>query len=380
MGVTGSIGQQTLQVIAKHPERFEVPILSAGHRVEELCAVATTLKGVRAVLLPTPSGRAQAKQLLGGTSIAVHDMASFGALLDDFSVDNVLMAIVGFAALRPTLDALERGKVVALANKETLVAGGELVMPLVSEQQGRLLPVDSEHSALFQCLMGEQKASVSKLILTASGGPFWKKSLEEMAVMTPEMALKHPRWSMGAKVSIDSATMMNKGLEVMEAYWLFGLPAKQIEVLVHPQSFVHGIAEFVDGSQKAQLGPTDMCLPIQFALSYPLRLPSPCTPLSLGSIGHLDFYEPDSTRFSALDLCYEVLEEGKNLPCALNAANECAVASFLEKRIPYLGIVSLVRACLDQMPVLEVDSYEALEETDIKARTLTKKLLATWQD
>ena len=379
LGATGSIGQQALQVIAAHPARFQVTLLSAASNYQGLYEAALRFEP-KALMMEEPEARKQLEQRLKSTDIRVHPTDSFAELLKEVPVDLVLVAVVGFAGLAPTLAAISAGKTIALANKETLVAGGHLVMQALKDHDVALYPVDSEHSAIFQCLMGEAPEAVDKLILTASGGPFWSKSHEEMKTVTLQMALKHPNWVMGKKVSIDSATMMNKGLEVIEARWLFSLTAEHIEVLVHRQSLVHSLVQFVDGSQKAQLGPTDMRIPIQFAMSYPERLPLDVKPVQLGSVGTLLFENPDHERFPALGLCYAALRSAGNMPCALNAANECAVAAFLAQQISFVQIARVVAECLEKIGYLGNPSYLELASTDAHARRIAEGIIAVWKD
>ena len=374
LGATGSIGQQSLQVIDAHPHRFEAVLLSAARSIDQLEADAHSFS-VDAVLVEDLQARNTLSTRLKGQHTKVYPPEALAELLNVLNVDLVLVAVVGFAGLSPTLTAIAEGKSVALANKETLVAGGSLVMDAIRKHSVSIYPVDSEHSAIFQCLMGEMPETVDKIILTASGGPFCEVPAHQLQKITPKQALAHPNWSMGPKVSIDSATMMNKGLEVIEAHWLFDLPPERIEVLIHKQSWVHSLVQFVDGSQKAQLGPADMRLPIQLALSYPERLPLKCKPLELADVGGLSFAAPDTDRFPALSLCYAALRKGGNFPCALNAANESAVSAFLEEQLPFSEIVPLVADCLEKITYIAHPSYEELVHTDAQSRKMATELI-----
>nr|MBO2471791.1 1-deoxy-D-xylulose-5-phosphate reductoisomerase [Bacillota bacterium] len=364
VGATGSIGRQTLEIVHHFPDELIVVGLAGGHRAEPMVDVVASSdvlrRSVRRIVMADDEAAAQVKDglavrgLLGGDGEGPAVYGGRDALIDMVSaedVDLVVMAMVGAEALVPTLAALEAGKDVALATKEVLVAGGQLVTAAAQRSGARLLPVDSEHSAIFQCLQGESRQAVERLLLTASGGPFRSVPKEELARVTPEEALRHPTWRMGPKVTIDSATLMNKGLEVIEARWLFDVPIDRIDVVVHPQSIVHSCVELVDGSILAHLGPTDMRIPIQYALLYPRRMPSPVRRLSLADVGQLTFELPDRERFPALELAYEAARQGGTMPAVLNAANEVAVQLFLQRRIGFLDIPRLVeRAMADHEP------------------------------
>ena len=364
VGATGSIGRQTLEIVHHFPDELIVVGLAGGHRAEPMVDVVASSdvlrRSVRRIVMVDDEAAAQVKDglavrgLLGGDGEGPAVYGGRDALIDMVSaedVDLVVMAMVGAEALVPTLAALEAGKDVALATKEVLVAGGQLVTAAAQRSGARLLPVDSEHSAIFQCLQGESRQAVERLLLTASGGPFRSVPKEELARVTPEEALRHPTWRMGPKVTIDSATLMNKGLEVIEARWLFDVPIDRIDVVVHPQSIVHSCVELVDGSILAHLGPTDMRIPIQYALLYPRRMPSPVRRLSLADVGQLTFELPDRERFPALELAYEAARQGGTMPAVLNAANEVAVQLFLQRRIGFLDIPRLVeRAMADHQP------------------------------
>lgn len=375
LGATGSIGTQTLDIVRLFPDQLTVQVLTARRNAARLLQQALEFRPA-CVVIDDPEGYRQLREALRGTSIEVlQGEQGLCACVQRPDVDVVMAALVGFAGLRPVLAALEAGKQVALANKETLVAGGALVRQTLRRYGGTLIPVDSEHSAIFQCLVGETPASVETLILTASGGPFRTRPLETFDRITPGEALSHPNWSMGAKVTVDSATMMNKGLEVIEAHWLFELPAARIQVLVHPQSIIHSMVTFVDGSTKAQLGVPDMRLPIQYALSYPERWEAPHERIDWARLGRLDFETPDPARFPCLSLAYEALRRGGTAPAILNAANEQAVQLFLQEQIRFTDIARLVEAALEHLSEADtVPSYEHLQEADRRARQYVLEL------
>jgi 1-deoxy-D-xylulose-5-phosphate reductoisomerase len=360
LGSTGSIGQSALSVVAEHPEEFRVVGLAAGKNVALL---AEQIRRFRPTLVSVQDEDAarRLKELVNGPGAPEILMGPGGALAVAGAPDAnlVLSAMVGAVGLEPTLAAIEAGKIVALANKETLVAAGPLVMERVKANGTALIPVDSEHSAIFQALHGQRREDIKKLWLTASGGPFRSWTLAQLAKVTPEQALKHPNWNMGAKITIDSATMMNKALEVIEAGVLFGLPVSYVEVCIHPQSIIHSLVEFVDGSWLAQLGLPDMRVPIAYALTYPRRLPLNSNPLDLGQIARLTFEHPDLTRFPALRLGYEAARIGGTMPAVLNAANEVAVAAFLEKRLPFPGIPRVVE---ETMAAHQTEPIATLEQ------------------
>ena len=338
LGATGSIGKSTLDLVERHPERFEVTAVTAATNVDVLADIARRTRS-RLAGIADVSRLGQLQSLLADTNCRV--AAGEEALIEAIDgTDLVIAAIVGCAGLRPVMAAVEAGKTVALANKEALVTAGALMTDAAAASGATLLPVDSEHNAIFQCLAGSRAEDVSRIILTASGGPFRTASAETIRSATPAQAVAHPNWSMGAKISVDSATLMNKGLELIEAHFLFGLPSRQIDIVVHPQSVVHSLVEFVDGSVLAQLGSPDMRIPIAYALGWPERLPTPADRLDLAAMGRLDFEAPDFQRFSALRVAREALEAGGAAPTVLNAANEIAVASFLagEIRLPDIAI------------------------------------------
>lgn len=346
LGATGSIGKSTLDLIERSPDRFEVAALTAAVNVEALADAARRTRAKLAVVADESRLR-QLEAALQGTDCRA--AAGPDALVEAATVDAdvVMAAIVGCAGLKPTMAAVEAGRTVALANKEALVTAGDLMTDAAKRSGATMLPVDSEHNAIFQCLAGSQREQVARIILTASGGPFRTATAEWMRTATPAQAVAHPNWEMGAKISVDSATLMNKGLELIEAHYLFGLPSDRLDVLVHPQSVIHSLVEYVDGSSLAQLGSPDMRIPISYALAWPERMPTPAQRLDLGAIARLDFEQPDLERFPALRLAREAMEEGGSAPIVLNAANEIAVASFLEGHIGFTEIARLVENALE---------------------------------
>ena len=373
LGSTGSIGTQTLDIVRLFPDRFDVYALTAGTNADLLIAQAREFLP-ECVVLGDARRRKQVEQALEPLGIRVlagQEGLCEAATLD--GVNTVVAALVGFAGLESVIEAVRAGKKVALANKETLVVAGQLVTHLLKEHKGTLVPVDSEHSAIFQCLVGEPANSVESLILTASGGPFRTRPAETFGVITREEALAHPNWSMGAKITIDSATMMNKGLEVVEARWLFDIPADRISILVHPQSIVHSFVAFADGSAKAQLGLPDMRVPIQYALSYPERWPAPHERLDWSGAMHLHFEPPDRAKFPCLDLAYEALEAGGAAPAILNAANEQAVALFLAGKIRFTDIPDAIDQALGSVPVQEHPELEDIIACDAEARRVVQE-------
>jgi 1-deoxy-D-xylulose-5-phosphate reductoisomerase len=368
LGSTGSIGTQALEVISKHPEHFEVEVLTAQNNADLLIQQALQFKP-NAVVIATDEKYEKVKAALIPQGIKVFaGQNALESVMEMDSIDMVLTATVGFSGLRPTIRAIQSGKTIALANKETLVVAGELITKLAKEKGVNILPVDSEHSAIFQCLVGEFHNPIEKIILTASGGPFRGKSRQELAAVTKAQALKHPNWTMGSKVTIDSATLMNKGLEVIEAKWLFGLDASQIEVVVHPQSIIHSMVQFKDGSIKAQLGLPDMKLPIQFALGYPNRLKSDFPRFNFTQYPSLTFEKPDTETFRNLALAFEALKKGGNCPCVMNAANEIAVSEFLDDKIGFLEMSKLVELCLEKMNYIGNPALDDYVNTDLETR------------
>jgi len=374
-GSTGSIGTQALEVIEANPELFEVGVLTAGRNVDLLIEQCLKFKPKYAVLFD-PSGAVKLKDALKGKRIKIRT-GEEGLLeaAQEAEYDMMLAAIVGFAGLLPLMRAIERSKEVALANKETLVVAGDLVMAAARKFKSKLIPVDSEHSAIFQCLVGEKKKFISKIILTASGGPFLGKKPNFLSNVKKDHALQHPNWTMGAKITIDSASLMNKGLEMIEAKWLFKLENEQIEVVVHPQSIVHSFVEFIDGSQKAQLGLPDMKLPIQYALAYPARIPNEFPRMALRNFENLTFERPDIKTFRNLAIAQEAMFTGGNAPCIMNAANEVVVQAFLENKIGFLEMSDCIENCLQKMETKQKLSLEDYIETDQKTRTYCRTLI-----
>ena len=374
LGSTGSIGTQTLDVIRQHRDLFEVELISARSSVDALIAQAREFDAANVVICDERRYPQVTEALKGSRSKVWGGISSLCDLVRESSVDIVVGAMVGFSGLRPTLAALEAGKTVALANKETLVAAGPIVVETLRRHKGKILPVDSEHSAIFQCLLASGGNPVEKIHLTASGGPFRTWDREQIARATAAQALKHPNWDMGAKVTIDSATMMNKGLEVIEARWLFDVPAEKINVVVHPESIIHSMIEFKDGAIIAQLGCPDMREPIGLALSFPDRLTVGNRKLDFASLGALHFESPDEERFPNLGIARRAFAKGGNLPCAMNAANEVAVRAFLEGRTGFYGITEIIEKSLDgatfvAKPSLD-DIFATHEETIRRAKEL----------
>ncbi len=368
LGSTGSIGTQALEVIAAHPDKFAVEVLTA-HRNADLLIAQSVQFQPNAVVIIEETLYDQVFSALDPLGIKVYTgEKALSSVVQMESIDLVLTATVGYAGLLPTIKAIEAGKPIALANKETLVVAGELITTLAREKSVNIFPVDSEHSAIFQCLVGEFHNKIEKIILTASGGPFRGRDRAFLETVTKADALKHPNWEMGAKVTIDSATLMNKGLEVMEAKWLFGINADQIEVVVHPQSIIHSMVQFEDGSIKAQMGLPDMRLPIQFALSYPERLHADFPRFNFTDYPSLTFEQPDIKTFRNLGLAFEALQKAGNMPCILNAANEIAVAAFLKEKIRFLQISDVVEACMAKVNYIRNPSYEDYVITDQQTR------------
>ncbi|MGB3183026.1 MAG: 1-deoxy-D-xylulose-5-phosphate reductoisomerase [Cyclobacteriaceae bacterium] len=375
LGSTGSIGTQALDVIGRHPGKFEVIVLTAQNSADLLIEQALQFKP-RTVVIGNESLYDKVFSALDPQGIQVYSgEKSLASVVEMDSIDIVLTALVGYSGLIPTLRAIEAGKHIALANKETLVVAGELVTAKAREKGVNLYPVDSEHSAIFQCLIGEFHNPIEKIILTASGGPFRGKSSGFLETVKKEQALKHPNWDMGAKVTIDSASLMNKGLEVIEAKWLFGLETSQIDVVVHPQSIIHSMVQFTDGSIKAQMGLPDMRLPIQFALSYPDRFEADYPRFNFADYPNLTFEKPDMETFRNLGLAFEALKQGGNKPCILNAANEIAVEEFLRDRIGFLDMPDIVDSCLSKISYIERPALEDYVETDKETRILAKELI-----
>ena len=347
LGSTGSIGRQALDVIRQHRDLFDVELLTANNSTELLIRQAVEFDANNVVIC-NESRYAETAEALAPHYVKVFaGMQSVCDLVQSEDIDIVLTSMVGFSGLSSTIAAIKAGKTIALANKETLVAAGAIVMELATRYRARILPVDSEHSAIFQCLMGSAGADIEKIHLTASGGPFRTWSREDIARATPAQALNHPNWSMGSKITVDSATMMNKGLEIIEARWLFGTPGEKINVVVHPESIIHSMVEYADGSVIAQMGHPDMREAIQFAFSYPERLTLDNRKLNFAELGQLSFSAPDTDRFPALGIAYDALHKGGNMPCIMNAANEAAVAAFLQEKIGFYDITDIVKECMD---------------------------------
>ena len=375
LGSTGSIGTQTLDVVRQHPDEFAVYALSANRSVDLLIQQALEFNPA-VVCIADPQYYPRLRDALSDMPIKV--MAGMDAIVEMVTmpaIDVVVAAMVGYAGLRPTIEAIRAKKTIALANKETLVVAGEIICRLAQHHKVAILPVDSEHSAIFQSLVGENTASVEKLLLTASGGPFRSFTYEQMQHVTAKQALQHPNWEMGAKITIDSASMMNKGFEVIEARWLFDIPVDRIQVLVHPQSIVHSAVQFVDGSVKAQMGAPDMRMPIQYALTYPERWQSKVPRLDLFATHQLTFEEPDMQRFPNLQLAYDAIRQGGNMPCVLNAANEVVNLAFRENRCGFLQMSDVIARTMAQSNFIPQPTYEDYVLTDKQARQIAKQSL-----
>ena len=375
LGSTGSIGSQALQVVAEHPDLYEVYALTANNSVEQLIQQARQFMP-EAVVIANENKYEELKQALSGLPIKVYaGVEALCQVVESGPIDIVLSAMVGYAGLKPTINAIKARKQIALANKETLVVAGELINSLANTYKAPILPVDSEHSAIFQCLAGEFNNPIEKIILTASGGPFRTCSLEQLSLVKKEQALKHPNWDMGAKITIDSASMMNKGFEVIEAKWLFGVRPDQIEVVVHPQSVIHSMVQFEDGSVKAQLGMPDMRLPIQYAFSYPYRIKSSFERIDFTKCTNLTFEQPDTKRFRNLALAYEAMNKGGNLPCIVNAANEVVVAAFLRDEIGFLQMSDVIEQTMCKVSYINQPDYDDYVATDAEARRIAAGLI-----
>ncbi len=373
LGSTGSIGTQALEVISQHADIFEVEVLTALNNVDLLIEQSLRYQP-NMVVIGNEQHYERVRDALESQPIKVYGGAdAIGQVCTFDSVDMVLTAMVGFSGLKPTIEAIRAGKSIALANKETLVVAGELIMKEAALNRVPIIPVDSEHSAIYQCLVGEGNNRIEKIILTASGGPFRKRGLEELKKVTPEQALRHPNWNMGPKISIDSATMMNKGLEVIEARWLFGVKPDEIEVVVHPQSIIHSMVQFADGSIKAQMGLPDMRLPIQYALSYPDRFKSDFERFDFLNYPSLTFEQPDTKIFRNLALSYEAMKVGGNWPCILNAANEVAVEAFLEEKIGFIEIPGLIENTLNRSDFIKAPGLEDYFNSDLQARRVAQE-------
>lgn len=370
LGSTGSIGTQALDVISRYPDRFEAYALVANNQVDRLLEQVRRFKP-EVVVIANESKYAALKEALSDLPVKVWTGAeAIEQVVQNTEIDIVLTAMVGFSGLKPTISALKARKTIALANKETLVIAGELITRLALENRAAILPVDSEHSAIFQCLNGEGSNEIEKILLTASGGPFRNFSMSQLQQVTREQALHHPNWNMGAKVTIDSSTLMNKGLEMIEARWLFDVNPSQIEIIVHPQSIIHSMVQFKDRSIMAQLSLPDMRMPIQYAFSYPERIPSDVKPVNFFELSTLTFEKPDTKRFRNLGLAYESIEKGGNMPCIMNAANEIAVELFLQEKIGFLQMSELIEQTLTKTVFIQNPSLEDYIQTDTEAREI----------
>ena len=375
LGSTGSIGTQALEVISKHPDKFDVEVLTAQNNAELLIKQSLLFKP-NCVVITNELLYQKVFDALDPLQIKVYSgERSLSSVVEMDSIDIVLTALVGYAGLIPTVRAIESGKTIALANKETMVVAGELITKLAHEKGVNILPIDSEHSAIFQCIVGEFHNPIEKILLTASGGPFRGKTKDQLLDVTRAQALNHPNCDMGAKITVDSATMMNKGLEVIEAKWLFGVSLDQIEVVVHPQSIIHSMVQFEDGSVKAQLGLPDMRIPIQFALGYPERLKADYPRFDFTEYPQLTFEKPDTTTFRNLGLAFEVADTGGNQPCILNAANEIAVQGFLEEKIGFLEISDVIENCLQRVSYIRTPVLEDFVESDKETRAFALELI-----
>ena len=376
LGSTGSIGTQALQIIEEHGDLYEVYALTANNRVEQLAEQARKFRPA-AVVIANEQHYERLKALLDDVpEVKVYAGArALDEIVEAGPIDMVLTAMVGFAGLSPTIHAIRARKAIALANKETLVVAGELICQLAQQYHVPILPVDSEHSAIFQSLVGEDQNPIEKILLTASGGPFRQMTMEQLQTVTKADALRHPTWDMGAKITIDSATMMNKGFEVIEAKWLFGVGAAQIQVLVHPQSIVHSAVQFKDGAVKAQLGVPDMRLPIQYAFSFPQRLPLSGDRLDLFAAQKLEFFEPDLNKFRCLALAFEAIARGGNMPCIVNAANEIVNRAFLEDRCTFLQMGEIIEQTMARVAFDKNPNYETYVATDAEARRVANELI-----
>lgn len=375
LGSTGSIGRQTLDVVREHRDLFEVELITCNSSFMTLAAQAREFDVNNAVICDDTKYKELSDALEGTDTKVFAGMKSVCDLVTSDRIDIVVASMVGFSGLAPTLAAIKAGKVIALANKETLVAAGQIVMGLSRKYNAPILPVDSEHSAIFQCLLAAQGNKIRKIHLTASGGPFRTWDKERIAAATKDMALKHPNWDMGAKITIDSATMMNKGFEAIEARWLFDTPVEKINVVVHPESIIHSMVEFEDGAVIAQLAEPDMREPIQFAIGFPERLPLGNKKLDFARLGSISFFEPDLEKFPCLGLAYEAIRKGGNIPCALNAANESAVASYLRDEISFYGISDIVGECVERTNFISEPTIDDIFQTNTQARAAADWLI-----
>jgi 1-deoxy-D-xylulose-5-phosphate reductoisomerase len=374
LGSTGSIGRSSLEVIRNQPDQFRVTYLTANKNIDLLQKQIEQFHPRGVVVLDTCNAAVLGKVLGDGTEVLTGEQGLL-EIVGREDVDIVISSLVGFAGLKPTIQAIKRRKTIALANKETLVVAGQLITSLVREYGVRLIPIDSEHSAILQCLAGEKRSDIAKLILTASGGPFLNRPFDEFDSITVEEALKHPNWNMGKKITIDSATLMNKGLEVIEAHWLFELPADRIEVVIHPQSIIHSMVEFIDGSLKAQMGLPDMKIPIQYALTHPERLPMNGKRIDFSRLGSMTFFEPDRKKFRCLQIAFDVLSLGGTAPAAMNAANEVAVEAFLGGKISFKKIPELIEGAVATHKTVSTPDLEDIIKADTSARNYVRSLI-----
>ena len=376
LGSTGSIGKQALEVISAHQDLFVVEVLTANSNADLLINQAIKYQP-NAVVIADENQYEKVKNALYSHDIKVFaGEKSLEQIVEMSTIDLVLVALVGFSGLKPTYNAIQHKKTIALANKETLVVGGEIIMKAAAENNVAIIPVDSEHSAIFQCLTGEEFNKIESITITASGGPFFGKNYQDLQNISPEQALNHPKWTMGNKVTIDSATLMNKGLEMIEAKWLFNLSPSQIDVRIHPQSIIHSLVHFEDGSAKAQMSLPDMRYPIQYALSYPFRLPNNYKRLSFSDYASLTFFPPDTEVFRCLPLAYYAIERGGNIPCCMNAANEVAVASFLQKKLSFLQIADIIEQTIQRISYISTPSIEDYVQTDEEVRGIVRGIVA----
>lgn len=367
LGSTGSIGKSSLEVISNFPDQFRVTYLAANKNIDLLYQQVKKFKP-SAVALQDENAAFHFRKMINGRIKIFSGKHSLSELVNLRNIDIVINSLVGFTGLRPTIEAIKNGKTIALANKESLVVAGEIIMKLAKKFHTKLIPIDSEHSAILQCLIGENTENISKIIITASGGPFLHLEKNKFSKVTVRAALNHPNWRMGKKITIDSATLMNKGLELIEAHWLFGLPQKKIEILVHPQSIIHSMVEFIDGSIKAQLGVHDMKIPIQYALTYPERAGSEYKRVNFPTIREMTFFEPDLKKFECLQLAYDALEQGGTAPTILNAANEVAVNWFLQSKISFDRIPKLIQQALEKVPIKVSPELDDIIQTDKDTR------------
>ena len=375
LGSTGSIGTQSLEVISKNPDHFELEVITAQNNANLLIEQAIKYKP-NVVVISNDKHYQKVNESLENYDIQVYaGEESLSQIVEMGSIDQVIIALVGYAGLRPTISAIKAGKNIALANKETLVVGGEIIGNLLKNHKSQIIPIDSEHSAIFQCLSGEVGNPVEKIILTASGGPFRGWNRLALSKATKAQALKHPNWEMGCKITIDSASLMNKGLEVIEARWLFDLSPEQIEIIIHPQSIIHSLVQFTDGSLKAQMGLPDMRLPIQYALTYPDRIASDFPRFNFTNYPGLTFEAPDLKNFRNLALAFEALKKGGNSPCVLNAANEIVVSAFLKERVSFVEMPDIIEKCMNTISFIEHPTYEELVATDKESRKKTLDLI-----